>query len=243
MFLADLMRLATESPSLGRKVDGRPLPLNGQAYFRWQAERILDSFDLYAFTASALAVSADLRIDSPDRFEGIAEAVFSRPRRVFIEANSAERLARLRTMRGFPKMVPRPEHRHEPDRVGLAIEVIEPGKAVIDVVWCFGRASIKSLARDLDTASTGQSPRWFLACWARSRPDGPVAASSPCRRVHGPLTASAGHLSPFPDPSHGTRRSRSDIHPRPDRPCQPFQRAALGLLRRRTGSRSPSQPL
>lgn len=148
MFLADLMRLSLESPPLGRQ-GAVPALSAGQTYFRWQADRILSDFDLYAFTPSALAVSADLRIDTPDRFERIAEAVFSTPRRVWIEADATERLSRLQTMRGFPKTLPRPEHRKEPERVGLAVEIIEPGKAIIDVVWCFGASTIRSVSREL----------------------------------------------------------------------------------------------
>lgn len=151
MFLADLMRLGLESPPLGPRNGQQRRMQESQIYYQWQTRRILGDFDLYAFTPSALTVAADLLMDTPDRFERVAESVFSRPRKVFIEADAAERLARVSQMRGFPRQTIRPDHRIEPQRVGLAIEVTTPGRATIDVVWCFGRNTTMSQIRELAT--------------------------------------------------------------------------------------------
>lgn len=134
MYLADSLRTIASGLD-----DTHPLMASAHLrYMRHRARDVLDRFDLIAFTRSAMAMAADLRIDTPERLEGIAEAVFRDPRRVFIEAPYVERLDAFKGIRGFPH-VELPEGRYNPAKVGLAIEVYGQGRGRIGVLWNFSK--------------------------------------------------------------------------------------------------------
>lgn len=107
-------------------------------YMRERCRRVLNGFELFAFRPSALAVAADTRLDHPDQFEHIAEAVFRAPRKVFLEAVYAERIEQFRAARGFG-MVELPEGRFVPARVGIEVDCKGDGKAEVGVLWNFSR--------------------------------------------------------------------------------------------------------
>lgn len=144
MFLADKLRLATSGISDDHQVCASRMV----AYTRMRAGEILEHCDIFAFTRSALAVAADLRIDTPDRLEAIAEAVLDRPRRVFLEAPHDDRRDMLSTMRGF---VPTdlPEGRFDPARVGLEITCHGNGRARVSSIWSFGKNSMSRVERKM----------------------------------------------------------------------------------------------
>jgi len=144
MYLADSLRLAASGVPEGSEVCATPMV----AYTRMRAREILETCELFAFTRSALAVAADLRVDTPERLEAIAEAVLRRPRRVFLEAPHLDRRDMLSTLRGFVQ-TDLPAGRYDPARVGLDIDCKGDGRARISSIWSFGRASISRRERRL----------------------------------------------------------------------------------------------
>lgn len=132
MYLADSMIRIVEG------LDGQALaamPANAR-FMVGMMRRILRDYALYGFEPSALAVASDLRMDTPERLEAVFEAVLEHPRRVFVEAVYADRVAMMGQMRGYPVQDLKPG-RHLPWRVGLAIDVLGGGRARVDVLWNF----------------------------------------------------------------------------------------------------------
>jgi hypothetical protein len=132
MFIADrLLKMSTE-------LKGHSMIEGGESTGRIlrAADRILEGFELFTFERSALHAGSDLRIDTPDRFEQVASAVFDRPRRVFMEARQIDRQSCLAGMKGFPTILLKPGL-HDPERVGIAVDVKGEGRARIDVLWSF----------------------------------------------------------------------------------------------------------
>ncbi|MCE6959335.1 hypothetical protein LAZ40_09755 [Cereibacter sphaeroides] len=135
MYLIDQMRLVVEARRAGSPI------IEGIETSRWIAsvmDDILGRAELVLLEPSALALAADLRIDTPDRLDRMIEVLFREPRNLFIETVNAERMAKLAGMRGFPRVQLQPD-RHDPSRVGLHIHVEGNGRGTIRPVWCFPR--------------------------------------------------------------------------------------------------------
>lgn len=138
MFLADSMRIIVDGLS-----DDHPFfQSENLRYMRDRAGEVLNGYDLVAFSSSALSVASDLRIDTPDRLENIARAVFQKKRRVWLEASYDERERAFANMEGF-RETPMPDGRYTPHRVGLSVDCQGDGKASIGVIWNFSRKQAK----------------------------------------------------------------------------------------------------
>lgn len=105
--------------------------------------------ELYALEPSALAVAADIRADTPERLDQMAIAVFTKPRRVFVEADYAEIMAVFARFTGY-ETLPMQPMQSMPQRLGLLI-VCGEGRARITACWSFPPDDI----RDLVSSSSG----------------------------------------------------------------------------------------
>lgn len=82
---------------------------------------------LYTFGLSALNAAADLRIDTPERLERLANAVLDEPRQLFIEANLGHLNAITQGLRGFFDTAGAPVST-SPDRWGAFVDILGEGR-------------------------------------------------------------------------------------------------------------------
>lgn len=137
MYLADSLRLVESGVEAGFLADSPSL-----LYARKRAMDVVKRADIYSFTSSAMEMASDLVVDTPDRLERVAGAVFDKPRHVFVEAGYRERMDAFRGMRGFP-FVQQDEQRFNPGRIGLDVDCFGDGKARIGVIWNFPKTEAK----------------------------------------------------------------------------------------------------
>jgi hypothetical protein len=143
MYLVDNMRVISSglAPEVCENIPGFD-------YTRVRCREILEKSELFFFTQSALNVASDLIIDTPERLEKVASAVFEKPRRIFIESTHADRTSCFQDMRGFP-FVKKNADRHDPKRVGIDIECFGGGHARIGVVWTLRKEGVGAASEGL----------------------------------------------------------------------------------------------
>ena len=142
MYLVDVFRLILAGSDPDRNVPPGAASENVR-FFRGLMDTVLDDgTQRVTFASSALAMGADVRIDTPDRLEGLAAAVFAEPRTIFLEAGHRARDSALGAIRGFFR-TPLPPGRSDPERVGLLVHAPGDGTALIDVLWTFPRATVR----------------------------------------------------------------------------------------------------
>jgi hypothetical protein len=151
MYLCDLM--ASLSDKLGDpKIFSESQKIPG----RHDIERFLDfstdligdkEVELYAYDRSALLAAGDLRVDRQKDIEKIADMIFSKPRKVFIEANYLDREKAFSKVRMLPDtgnpMIGKPV------RVGNYFDIKGDGKATMHVVWTTPKSEIRKVVPDV----------------------------------------------------------------------------------------------
>lgn len=138
MYLADTLRIIRD----GLGPDDAMYQSAYSAHQRDFARRVLDGYDLYSYTASAISMAADLRIDTPDRLEGVLESVLRRKRKFFIEVNHDQRAKGLEELRGLGEK-DLPPGRYNPERIGVAVDCEGDGRATVELAWVFPRKMAK----------------------------------------------------------------------------------------------------
>jgi hypothetical protein len=104
------------------------------AHRAWAYRQIRNADARYDFSESALAMASDLKITTPKGLYRTLQSVLREPKVIWIEAQ--DRL-RKKHLDGLRNTILRPlaEDESVPNRVGILLEVLEPGLARTRVVW------------------------------------------------------------------------------------------------------------
>lgn len=141
MYLCDKMKAISDC------LDDNVGFMQQSAFLRWMRGKMIDvleNADLYIFERSALSAAGALRMGDPDRIDAMLEAVLDEPRRIFVECSYRQRQDEMFSLHGHIRERV-PEGRFEPQRVGLDIEILAPGKARIQPYWCFPKHMVEGL--------------------------------------------------------------------------------------------------
>lgn len=151
MFLCDLMASLADKfndPKIKREAEKIPGRLDVERVVEFSRELISDQeIGLYAYDRSALLASGDLRVDRQNDIEKIAEMILEKPRKVFIEANYADRdnaFSRIKSLpdTGNPMI-------GKPVRVGNLFDIQGDGRAKLHVVWTTPKSEIRTVVPEM----------------------------------------------------------------------------------------------
>jgi hypothetical protein len=107
---------------------------------------IIDTRELLILERSALTAAGHLKLGEPDRLDATLDVVLATPQRIFVECVHAQRVSEMHDL--YPAYSRMDNGRGDPQRIGLDIDVYEPGKAIIQPYWCFPKGDVGPLPMD-----------------------------------------------------------------------------------------------